>query len=875
MGRRIGPVASVDGNRPGAPLLALGNRVGLAGVVLGSFLLAGAASAQTPAAAPPQRMVVEAKELVQDQNTNIVTATGDVQIYYKGRILEADRVVYNKNTGRVYAQGRAKLTEENGTVSFAETFDLTDDLKQGFIEGLRSESNTKTYLSSPRAEYAGDARVYDRTTYTACAPCENGDVPPLWRVRATKVIHRVDEQNLYFENARLEMFGFPLTYLPYFSIPDPSVSRRSGLLAPHFVFSTQYLGYGVGIPIFWAVAPNIDLTFTPTYFTTQGLLAELEWKHRLETGSYGVRLSGISPLKPSLFPSLPDGAHSAKFRGSIASAGEFKINERWKWGWDAAYLTDRYFLSDFQLYNPLSNEYYFREVASTAFLRGKGTQSFFDVRGFVFQGLSPRDYQPQIGSALPWLEYNRVFPVSHEKSFGLGGQFELDVNAMYVHAGAALYEPVHPRTVDQNGNRYVCQFYTPGLTQDTSQCLLRGVGGDYGRVTAQGSWQRRFIDPIGQTWTPFAFVRGSASFLGYDTSRTYPLYNYSWQPLNNASQSRFLGSDNNTASVRATPGIGFEYRYPFFSKTPIGSLTVEPIAQIIARPDYMVGSNSLVNIDAQNVVFDDSNLFSWNKFSGYDRFETGTRANYGGQFTLNLPNGGFVNAMAGQSVQLFGRNGYATSDAANAGLSSGLDSRRSDYVARFAIAPNSTFSFIAKGRFDVNTLALRRADLVFGATFGALNLTAQYANYATQPVIGFDVQRHGLAFGGKYDVTSNWFATANVTFDLSRHLYNHLSGTPAIVVDPETGNFVTVPQASFTGSAPVFSIASLNIGAGYHDDCSSFTVNYSSSYNPNTLGQSARRQKILFTFNLRTLAQSSFGYALGFTNLKDGITQVP
>ena len=42
---------------------------------------------------------------------------------------------------------------------------------------------------------------------------------------------------------------------------------------------------------------------------------------------------------------------------------------------------------------------------------------------------------------------------------------------------------------------------------------------------------------------------------------------------------------------------------------------------------------SLVNIDAQSLVFDDSTLFEWSKFSGYDRFETGTRLNYGGQAT--------------------------------------------------------------------------------------------------------------------------------------------------------------------------------------------------------------------------------------------------
>ncbi|MCG5029781.1 LPS-assembly protein LptD, partial [[Ruminococcus] torques] len=71
----------------------------------------------------------------------------------------------------------------------------------------------------------------------------------------------------------------------------------------------------------------------------------------------------------------------------------------------------------------------------------------------------------------------------------------------------------------------------------------------------------------------------------------------------------------------------------------------------------------------------------------------------------------------GQSLQVAGRNGFATPDAANVGLASGLDSRRSDYVGRFAFAPNSVFSFVAKGRFDVNSFAPRRIDLVGSAAF--------------------------------------------------------------------------------------------------------------------------------------------------------------
>lgn len=826
-------------------------------------------------AAPPQRMVVEAKELIQDDIRNKVTARGNVQVYYKGRTLEADQVVYDRATSRVIAEGHARLTEENGAVSTAERFDLTDDLKQGFIDSLTSVTTDKTYLSSPRAEYAGDSRVYDRTTYTACKPCDDDpERAPIWRVRSRKVIQRVDEQNLYFEDADLEFFGFPIAYLPFFSIPDPSVKRRSGFLSPHVTYKSQ-LGTGFGVPIFWAVAPNIDLTFTPTFFTRQGVLAELEFKHRVDNGVYGVRLDGIIPSNRTAFANPPFGASDRRFRGAVSSSGEFAINDRWKFGWDGAYLTDRYFLQDFQISDPLYNNYFFREISSTAFLTGKGDQSYFDLRAFAFQSLSPRDYQPQIGFILPQLEYNKVVPLPPEKSFGIGGQFEFDANITNTHADAALYDPIRPRTLDAvYGANYVCQFYTPGVTPNSSQCLLRGIGGDYARATGQASWQRRYIDPIGEAWTPFAYVRGTGSYLDYDKSRSYEVFNYLSQPLSNAPQSLFVGSDN-VARANVLPAIGLDYRYPFFSKTPFGSITFEPIAQLIARPDRGLGSNSLVNLDSQSLVFDDSTLFAWNKFSGYDRFETGTRLNYGGQFTMNFNNGGFVNVLGGQSLQVAGRNGYATADAANVGLSSGLDSRRSDYVGRFAIAPNSTFSFVAKGRFDVDTFSPRRIDLIAGATFGPLVLTAQYANYASQPAIGFDIRRQGLSVGGKYDITSNYFVSTAVTFDLSRHLYNNTLAQPALFLNPQTGQTFALGSSGYVGKAPVFSVAALNIGAGYHDECTTFSVNYSSTYQPNSLGQPARNQTVIVSLQLRTLAQGSFGASLGSTALNDGVTQRP
>ena len=165
--------------------------------------------------------------------------------------------------------------------------------------------------------------------------------------------------------------------------------------------------------------------------------------------------------------------------------------------------------------------------------------------------------------------------------------------------------------------------------------------GTYTRLTAEAQWRKSYTDPFGQIWTPFAILRADAI---------------------NASISNQPGVSNflpvgDTQAVRLMPAVGLEYRYPFINVQPWGTTTIEPIAQIIARPNETY-AGKLPNEDAQSMVFDASNLFAVDKFSGYDRVEGGGRANVGVQATTQFDRGGSVNVLFGQSYQLFGLNSY-------------------------------------------------------------------------------------------------------------------------------------------------------------------------------------------------------------------------
>ncbi len=150
-----------------------------------------------------------------------------------------------------------------------------------------------------------------------------------------------------------------------------------------------------------------------------------------------------------------------------------------------------------------------------------------------------------------------------------------------------------------------------------------------------------------------------------------------------------------------------EYRYPFLATTGNVAHIVEPIGQIIARPNSIGNQQTIPNEDANSLVFDDTLLFDIDKFSGYDRIETGTRANVGVRYTAQFYSGAYARAVFGQSYQLAGENEFALSSTS----SSGLSTDRSDYVSGLYIQATDNLSFSAQTRFDENTWDIRRTDL--------------------------------------------------------------------------------------------------------------------------------------------------------------------
>lgn len=794
------------------------------------------------------RLLVEAQELVYDNDKGTVSARGNAELYYQGRTLQADRVIYDRNSGRVFAEGNARLTEADGkTVATGDRFELTDDFKSGFIDSLRVEQDTvdqgkpvKTRFSAPRAErIEGETTVFERGTYTACEPCAKDPTrPPFWQVKAARIIHNNAERTIYYENASLEFLGVPVAYIPYFWSPDPTVKRKTGFLAPNY-FASGTLGYGLTTPFFWNLAPNYDLTLRPTFYSRQGVLGQVEWRHRLLTGSYSIRAAGIFQQDKTAFLPGPFGPGDKDFRGSIESVGKFYLNERWTAGWDISLLSDKWFLTNYRIRSDAISTNYFRESISQVYLVGQGERSWFEARGYYFKGLSSYDWQKQQAVVHPVVDYIKRW----DGPGALGGEVTFESNLTSLTREAAQFQGLRG-----NGANLFLQGYETCAVFSRGICLVRGIGGNTNRLSSQLSWRRQIIDGVGGVWQPFAFMRADVFSNSLNTT------NYQ-----NAQQLNYLTRDETTG--RLMPGVGVEYRMPLVGELGgWGTQIVEPIVQVVARTnETRIGR--LPNEDAQSLIFDDTNLFDWNKFSGYDRIEGGVRANYGLQYSVLGRNGFYANALFGQSYQLGGRNSYSPGDIANVGRDSGLETRASDYVGRLTINPSSSLTFSTRARFDQDTFALKRVESTLGARIGMFSPSLTYARYDAQPELGQDRRREGLLASMRVNLSPNWYVSGSALLDLDRYLLDRENFIRAYQVNPATA----VYNSSGT------TLASMSLGAGYEDECTTLSVVYTSILKDNSSGEKERNQTIMLRLELRTLGQASVSQAIGSGAEQDGV----
>ncbi len=190
--------------------------------------------------------------------TGIVTARGHVEIARGGYILHADKVTYNEKTGVMRAEGHVAFLAPTGEVEFAEQEEVTGDMKQAFAEnvGILFPDNSR-FAAKNAQRYDGRYLVANKGIYTACNVCKDDpDNPPLWQLKGDTITHDNTEHEIYYHDATIDFAGVPVLYTPYLSMPDPTVDRRQGFLAPTPGVNPNGLGNFIRIPYYFDIAPD-------------------------------------------------------------------------------------------------------------------------------------------------------------------------------------------------------------------------------------------------------------------------------------------------------------------------------------------------------------------------------------------------------------------------------------------------------------------------------------------------------------------------------------------------------------------------------------------------------------------------------------------
>lgn len=640
---------------------------------------------------PELPALISADEVTYDEDLEIVTATGNVEIAQGDRVLLADSIAYNLKTEVVTAAGKITVLEPTGEVFFADYVELTDDLKEGFVQGIKILLQDKSRIAASSAtRVEGNRTVMRNAVFSPCSLCkEDPTRAPLWQLKAKRIEHDQEEQVIRYGDATMEIFGVPVFYTPYFEHPDPTVKRKSGFIAPSFG-SSDTLGATFQIPYFWDIGPDEDLTFEPIFTSEQSVVIAGEYRRLLEDGRIEFRGSGTFADRTE-----KDGTTSENEpRGHIDAEGRFDINETWRWGFDANRASDDTYL---RLYNLGGG----RTLTSRAFVEGFRGRNYIAVNNYLFQGLRSGDDNDQAPIIFPMLDYN--FVSEPDKS---GATYNLDANVLV---------------------------------------LNRIEGRRSRRAAARAAWELPHTSPIGDVYKLTASLQGSAYWVeGFN-----PEFENKVAPQGTGEGDFITG--------HIFPQLALQWSYPWVNDNADFSQVFEPVAQVVAAPDFDV-PDEVPNEDSQEFEFDDTNLFALNRFAGFDRVDPGSRVDYGLRWSALSPTLGQSNAFFGQSYRLEEEQDF--------GANSGLEDNFSDIVGRVQFNPLEYFDLLYRVRLDKDDLTPRRNEL--DATFGppALRFSLNYLDLSDESDQGEFKSREELRINVRSRLSEYWSAFASHQRDL-------------------------------------------------------------------------------------------------------------
>ena len=656
---------------------------------------------------------ISADTLTYDADRNIVVAQGHVEVDDDGTSMTGDRLEFDRKTHNAHFVGHVVMTTPEGETYTGTDLQLTSQMHDALVRQLTLTTKDGALITAADGNMRrGEQTVLNDATYAPCGRCIDAKGRRIgWSAKSVRMIYHGHTQTVSLEQPSLYLLGIPMAWLPWLSIPDPS-KRSSGFRMPSANYNAKF-GVRANVPYFFAVNDDTDFIFTPSLMSRQGLMLAGEWDHRFPNGFVQVKASGLRQLDPSAFSGT---VGDLDWRGAAQISGEFTPLPTWTVGWSYTAFTDAAFLTDYQYViddKTSVSQAYATHVAANEFID-------FRVQQFNLLGDVTSTQQDQQARALPNARYRNVFYLPQDMG-------EIDVSASLL--GVQRSADHELGTVN-------------GVTYET------GYKGWKAHGTAEVDWQKRWIAPGGVAVTPLLGLRADAAY--YDGAS--------------------LLKPGEIDLFNATPIAAVDVRFPWVARSDGATQVIEPIAQLVYRASDVtdVGIN---NDNAQSFVFDDTNLFSYNRFSGTDRQETGLRANLGGHYQVNFDNGNWLDMIGGQSFQLAGANAFAASDPTQSTTGQGLSDTASYMVLGATGSPLTGLTLGSKLQVDPAAPEITRAGIGGTYDISGYHFSADYLYVAANQARGVPSEQQEVSAGVSVPISDYWRASTHAAWDISNNTW--------------------------------------------------------------------------------------------------------
>ncbi|AIT05532.1 organic solvent tolerance protein [Sphingomonas taxi] len=407
----------------------------MAGCALAAALLVAPAAAQDlqnrPVAPPPasdpalatpaddDQVQFSAGSLDYDSNADMVTALDEVRMFRQGDRLRADKVVWNRKTGKVVATGNIAVTNPQGDVAYGDSIELTDSLKDGVVQNMLVVLEQGGRMAAERGTRRTDGSMQlDKAAYTPCAVQTSEGCPktPSWQITAVRITYRPDRERVYFGGGQFHLFGLPALPLPAFSMPVGGGSE-SGLLAPDLQLD-RVNGLELVTPYYFRLAPNKGLTLTPHVFSAVLPMMQARYEALGTNGAFQVTGYVTESRRSDDLNTVTPTDTERAFRGYIDGIARYQLTPNWSVSGSARIASDRTFLRRYDISRD-------DRLRTTASLERIDPNTYFALTGWYIQTLRVNDPQGNQPIALPEMDFRKRIDLA-------GGKLQLQANTLAI-----------------------------------------------------------------------------------------------------------------------------------------------------------------------------------------------------------------------------------------------------------------------------------------------------------------------------------------------------------------------------------------------------------------------------------------------------------